>query len=300
MKISGFTFIRNGISLKYPFVESIQSILPICDEIVVAVGKSEDKTREYVRGIHPEKIKIIDTVWDDNLRIGGGILAQQTDLAFEAITGDWGFYLQGDEVVHEKDLETIVDSAEKNLKNEKVDGLLFNYFHFYGNYNYIAKSRTRGTYPFEVRLIKNNKMIRSFKDAQGFRKYDPGSQSNNMKPERLKVKKAKAHIFHYGKVRGPKDELERARIFHRLWHDDQWIDKTLGKTEEFNYSPDYPLELFTGTHPEVMRRRIAERNWDFRYDPLKVTMPIGRRIMNMVEHSTGLRPFSFRNYTLLR
>jgi hypothetical protein len=296
MNISGFTFIRNGINLKYPFVESIQSILPICDEIVVAVGNSEDATREYVRNIHPTKIKIIDTVWDDTLRTGGKILAQQTNVAFDAINGEWGFYLQGDEVVHENDLDIILNDARKYLNNKNVNGLLFNYFHFYGNYNYIAKPGTRGTYPYEVRLIRNNKMIRSFQDAQGFRMF----ASNYPRPQRFNVKKSNAYIFHYGKVRGPMDELERAKEFHKLWHDDKHIDRMMGNAKTFNYSPDYPLQIFTGSHPKVMQRRITETNWDFKYNPSMVNTSSGHKILNLLEHTTGLRPFSFRNYNLIK
>src|SRR5437868_3557038 len=107
MKISGFTFIRNGFKLNYPFLEAIESILPVCDEMIVVVGNSEDGTREAVENLHPSKIHIIDTVWNDSLREGGKILAQQTNLALDSISGDWGFYIQGDEVVHENDLEKI-------------------------------------------------------------------------------------------------------------------------------------------------------------------------------------------------
>ena len=40
MRVSGFTFIRNAIHYDYPIVEAIHSILPLCDEVVVAVGNS--------------------------------------------------------------------------------------------------------------------------------------------------------------------------------------------------------------------------------------------------------------------
>src|SRR5262245_42965220 len=130
MKISGFTFIRNGIKLTYPFTESIQSILPVCDEVIVAVGNSDDGTREAIANINSPRIKIIDTMWDESLRTGGKILAQQTDIALNAITGDWGFYLQGDEVVHESELKLIVEAAKYYLNDFRVDGLLFSYYHF--------------------------------------------------------------------------------------------------------------------------------------------------------------------------
>jgi glycosyltransferase involved in cell wall biosynthesis len=300
MKISGFTFIRNGIKLKYPFIQSIQSILPVCDEMIVVVGNSEDGTRKAIAEIRSPKIKIIDTVWDDALRTGGKILAQQTDIAFDAITGDWGFYLQGDEVVHEKDLPAIADAAGKLLHDERVDGLLFPYYHFYGNYNYIAKPKTRGTYPFEVRMIRNNKLIRSFRDAQGFREFSSmESMKSGELPARLQVKKITAHIYHYGKVRGPKDELERSKEFHKLWHNDDWVKNYVGAKEEFEYLPEYPLIPFTGSHPGVMKDRIEKLNWDFKYDPSKVKISAKHRLMNTIEQTTGLSPFSFRNYKIL-
>lgn len=301
MKISGFTFIRNGIRLRYPFVESIQSILPICDEMIVVAGNSDDGTRESITNINSPKIKIIDTVWDDQLRTGGKILAQQTDIALNAITGDWGFYLQGDEVVHEQDHPVIVAAAEKYLTNQNVDGLLFSYYHFYGNYHYIAKPNTRGTYPFEVRMIRNNPLIRSYRDAQGFRKFSSvESMQQDVVPARLKVKKIPAHIFHYGKVRGPKEELERAKDFHRLWHNDEWVRQRTSALEAFEYQPGYPLVRFTGSHPEVMQERIEKLDWDYRYNPAAITTPTRHRIMNLLERTTGFRPFDFRNYEILK
>ncbi|MEO6168323.1 MAG: glycosyltransferase [Chitinophagales bacterium] len=301
MKISGFTFIRNGIKLKYPFIESIRSILPVCDEMIVVVGKSDDGTREAITKIGSPKIIVIDTIWDESLRTGGKILAQQTDIAFSAISGDWGFYLQGDEVVHEQDLPKIVAAAEKYHIDQRVDGLLFSYHHFYGNYHNISKPNTRGTYPFEVRMIKKNKLIRSFRDAQGFRKFpSPESILQQLVPERLQVIKIPAHIFHYGKVRGPKDELERYKDFHKLWHNDEWVRIHTGNRAEFEYQPNYPLVPFKSSHPEVMKERIEKLDWDFQYNPATVAVPMRHRFMNLLEQTTGLRPFDFRNYEILK
>ena len=300
MKISGFTFIRNGIKLSYPFVESIRSILPVCDEMIVVVGKSEDGTREAIVNIGSPKIMIIDTEWDESLRSGGKILARQTDIALQAISGDWGFYLQGDEVVHERDLPAITTAAATYLNEPKVDGLLFSYYHFYGNYNYIAKPGTRGTYPFETRIVRKNPLIHSFRDAQGFRKYLPSAVAGKQPvSRRLQVKKIDAHIYHYGKVRGPLKELQRSKEFHRLWHDDEWVNRLVANRTTYEYHPDYPLIRFEQPHPEVMKERIQQLNWDFRYDPAAVRIPIRHRIMNLLENYTGYRPFDFRNYTII-
>src|ERR1700759_4531192 len=136
MKVAGFTFIRNAVKNDYPIVEAITSILPVCDEFVVALGKSDDDTEGLIRGIDSPKIKIIDTVWDDSLREGGVVFANQTDIAFSHISpdADWAFYIQGDEVVHEKYLSLIRKEMEDNLNDAKIEGLLFKYLHFYGSY----------------------------------------------------------------------------------------------------------------------------------------------------------------------
>ena len=301
MKISGFTFIRNGFQLQYPFLEAIQSILPVCAEMIVAVGNSNDGTREAVAKLHPSKIHIIDTVWDDSLREGGKILARQTDLALDAISGDWGFYIQGDEVVHENDLQKIEDAVQKDLRDSDADGLLFNWYHFFGNYDYIARPGARGVYPAEVRIIRNDKLIRSFRDAQGFRKfYSLNEMEQNKHSHRLRVKKIDAHIYHYGKVRGPEAELERAKSFHKLWHDDEWIHKFSGNKAEYDYTSKFPLVKFTGTHPAVMKERIAKGNWNFIPDSGDIKVPLKYKLLNSLDELTGWRPFAFRNYRVIK
>ena len=82
MKVAGFTFIRNAVKNDYPIVEAITSILPICDEFVVALGNSEDETAQLIQAINSPKIKLINTVWDDTLRDGGAVFAVETDKAF--------------------------------------------------------------------------------------------------------------------------------------------------------------------------------------------------------------------------
>jgi hypothetical protein len=170
MKVSGFSFIRNGIKYDYPFVEAITSILPLCDEFVVAVGNSEDETEKVVTAINPGKIRIINTEWDDMLREGGKVLAQETDKAFKALDpdSDWAFYVQGDEVLHEKYHQSISEAMKCWKDDHNVEGLLLKYLHFYGSYDYIGSAPR--WYRNEIRIIRNNKDMYSYGDAQGFRK----------------------------------------------------------------------------------------------------------------------------------
>ena len=257
MKVAGFTFIKNAIIYDYPIVEAINSILPICDEVYVALGKSDEETEALIKAINPEKIKIVKTLWDENLKQGGQVLAIETNKAFQAIPNyyDWCFYIQGDEVVHEKYLPVINQAMLHFKSNKKVDGLLFKYLHFYGSYDYIGNSGS--WYNNEIRIIRNNKKFYSYKDAQGFRK------NNN---EKLNVKPINAYIYHYGWVKDPSAMQRKQEEFHKLWHGQDWVDKNIVKVDEFDYSYINSLEKFTGSHPKVMVPRINNKNWQFEFD----------------------------------
>lgn len=290
MKVSGFTFIRNAIRYDYPVVEAIRSILPICDRFVVAVGKSEDDTLDLVRSIASPKLQIIETVWDDTLTEGGQVLAKETDKAFAAIDEDtdWCFYIQGDEVVHEKYLPAIRAAMQKYKNSPEVDGLLFNYLHFYGSYDYVGAS-TRW-YRNEIRIVRNDKSIYAYRDAQGFRKADN---------EKLRVKALDASVYHYGWVRKPDIMQRKSANFGALYHGQAWKEKQLAQAKFFDYSEIDALKKFTDTHPEVMQARIESINWAFDYDIAKNKFSLKHKFKTFVEKLTGHRPFEYKNYKLV-
>ena len=240
MKVAGFTFVRNAIKYNYPVVESILSILPLCDEFVVAVGKSEDDTRNLILSIGDPKIRIIDTTWDDTMRQGGRVLAVETDKAFDAISPGctWAFYLQADEVVHEKYLPAIRAAMEAMAGDPAVEGLVFSYLHFWGSYGYIGDSRQ--WYRREVRIIRNDHRIRSYQDAQGFR----------INGRKLNVSLVDASIYHYGWVKPPDAQQAKQQSFNRFWHSDSWIDKKIPKTGAFDYTGMGFLKPFSEIHQQ--------------------------------------------------
>ncbi len=290
MKVSGFTFVRNAVQYDYPIVEAISSVLPLCDEFVVALGNSTDTTRDLLLSIQSPKIKIIDTVWNDELREGGQTFAIETNKAFDHISpdADWAFYIQGDEVVHERFHDTIVSAMHQYKDDLNVDGLLFNYLHFYGSYDYVGDAYR--WYRREVRIIRNNKAISSYKDAQGFRK----------KPDiKLNVKLIDAYIYHYGWVRDPRAMQGKQRSFNHFYFDDEWIEKYVGNADKFDYEGIDALKLFEGTHPLVMQPRIKAMNWKFDHDISKNNPKFKDRVKRLVERLTGWRIGEFRNYKII-
>lgn len=291
MKISGFTFVKNALIYDYPVVEAIQSILPVCDEVVVAVGKSEDDTLELIQSINPEKIRIVETEWDESLREGGKVLAVETDKAFAEIRADsdWAFYIQGDEVVHEKYLPVIKAAMENYKDDPEVDGLLFHYLHFYGSYDYVGASAN--WYSHEIRVVKNNRGIYSYRDAQGFRKGDN---------QKLKVVPIDAYIYHYGWVKNPRAMQKKRENFNKLWHDDQWIDENIEKWEDFDYESHVrELKYFEDTHPEVMKKRIDAINWKFDHDISRKGKSTKDQLKKGLKKYFGIDT-SYRNYEILK
>jgi len=292
MKVSGFTFIRNAVKNDYPVVEAITSILSLCDEFIVALGNSDDQTEDLIKAINSPKIKIINTVWDDSLRAGGAVFAAQTDIAFNAIStdSDWAFYIQGDECVHEDYLPVIKKEMENNLADTGIEGLLFKYLHFYGSYDYYGQSRR--WYRREIRIVRNNKSIHSYRDAQGFR----------LDGRKIRVKLIDAYIYHYGWVKPPAGLKNKLLNFNTFYHDDEWIAENLPVSFEFDYKNADRLIHFTGTHPKVMQKRIAATNWklEVNLEKLHGQMTLRRRILQKIEDITGWRISEYRNYKIVK
>lgn len=291
MKVCGFTMVRNAIKLDYPVVEAIRSILPLCDEMVIAVGNSEDNTKEVVKSIDP-KIRIIDTLWDDTQRQGGRVLALETDKAFAAISpdADWCFYIQADEVLHERYIPAVRDAMQTWLNEARVEGLLFSYRHFYGSYDYVGDSWN--WYRREIRIVRNKREIFSYRDAQGFRKHPN---------EKLRVKLIDAEIYHYGWVREPKAMRRKQKALSQFYHSDQWLADNIPKEEDFDYSHIDSLARFEGTHPHVMKERIQRLNWSFDHDLSKNKLTFREQLKRMASRLFfGYRPGEYRNYKLLK
>ena len=271
----------------YPFLESIQSILPLCDEFVIVVGKSDDDTLSKIRSLNHPGIKIIETTWDESLRSGGAILAQQTNIALSHTRGDWAFYLQGDEVVHEQDLPIIQRAMEQYRDDRRVEGLLFDFIHFYGSYAYVGNSRR--WYRREIRIVRTGIGVSSWQDAQGFR---IGARKMNVVP-------IGASIYHYGWVKPPRIQLQKQKHFNRLWHPDAWIADHVQQGEQYDYSTGGILTKFRGTHPAGMRERIQSQDWTFSYDPANVKHTTRESVLMWIEEKTGRRLGEYKNYLLL-
>ena len=249
MKVSGFTIARNAVKLGYPIEESMRSLLPLVDELVVAIGDSEDGTWDVVTGIGDAKIKPFRTVWDMTKHEGGAVLSEQTNLALARCSGDWAVYLQTDEVLHEDELDVIRGRLQSHL-DQATEGLSFSYLHFYGSYSTFQDNWCRW-YRREVRAVKTGNGIVSVGDAAGFKVKSDG------RLRRLIRADSGAHVYHYGWARPPAVMVEKRQHVARFY------DAESPSEAAQPYRDLGHLRLFVGSHPATMATMVAAQDWSF-------------------------------------
>ena len=290
MKVSGFTFLRNGQKLGYPFVESIRSILPIVDEFVVALGPSDDRTEEMLRSIGDPKIRIILTHWNERIRndytIKGFVYGQQKSIALFNCTGDWAFYLEGDEVVHENELWKIQLAMERHLNDEEVEALVFDYIHFYGNANTFAWSPR--WYRTESRILRNT--IPAWAPKGLFFTI----LETHKKSRYPRVAHTGAAIYHYGWVRSEEQMNLKVQAVEHNWSNQM-------KTVRYKDVDPVILRPFTGTHPKAIHGWLPRAEGIFQADPnFRPSLRDKKhRVMLKLEQWFGLC-FNKRHYRLVR
>lgn len=255
LKISGFSFIRNGEKLGFPFIQSIKSVLPICDEFVINVGNSDDDTLKMLKALKEPKLKIIQTTWNDHMRTKGYVYGQQKMIAQYSCTGDWAFYIEGDEVIHEQDLDKIKQACEKHLENPEVEALVFDYLHFYGNTNTTLWSPA--WYRRAPRIIKTS--VRSYAPDGLFWRVLDKSHSKARYPKAALIG---ATMYHYGWVRPEDKMIKKLTEVEHLWDKkDQAAGLQYGNIDSTT------LKLFEGTHPKVMNGYFEKSKGLFSANP---------------------------------
>ncbi|MGC8491521.1 MAG: glycosyltransferase [Syntrophobacteraceae bacterium] len=246
MKISGFTIVKNAINLQYPVVESILSILPIVDEYVVLLGDSQDGTLEMLKGIGSEKIRILEDEWHDDFKADGQIFSHLTNIALSKCKGDWAFYLQADEVIHEKDLPALQRLIAKCDKKPAVMAISLRFLHFYGDY------QTRNPYMHRkaCRIVRNNGQVVSIWDAVAFGMR--GAPGRILAGPRKHYVKSNIPVYHYTSVKDPSRLLEKENLIRVHYNGDR---VQLADSHHYDLTM---MKRFRKSHPKVMEKRIAE------------------------------------------
>jgi hypothetical protein len=277
MRVSGFTFIRHGVRLGYPFEASIRSILPIVDEFIVCVGAGGDDTRDRVLAIGDSRIRVVDSVWNEGMRDRGFVYAQQKMIAHFQCTGDWAFYLEADEVVHEEDLPAVVKGMERYLDRPDVEALAFDYLHFYGTPGQVADSPA--WYRRAVRIVRNSVRMYS-PDGLFFAVLESNRRGRYPRAASIGVP-----MYHYGHVRSTTSMAEKISGVGPFFGAANIAFEGYGRIDPRVLRP------FSGTHPAVVREWLAtEAEQEWRPDPgYRISRREGKhRLMMWMERTFGL------------
>jgi hypothetical protein len=286
MKVSAFTFIKNGQLLGYPFIQSIKSILPIVDEFIINVGLGEDSTLDEIKKIHDPKIRIIQSHWNDNMKDRGFVYGQQKMIAQYNCTGDWAFYIEGDEIYHENDLDKIYMSMKESLSNPDIEALIFDFYHFYGNGNSYLDSP--GWYRTEARIIKNS--LRTYA-PDGLFWLVLDSNKNGRYPN---AKHTGANCYHYGWVRSENQMNLKSEKVQKYWGES-------AKKIDYSKMDQSIIKKFQGTHPKIIQDWLPNDIELFQVDPgYKLTKKQKKhRIMIFFEKMFGLE-LSKKHFKLVK
>ncbi len=306
MKVSGFTFARNAVRYGYPLEPAIRSVLPVVTELIVNVGASDDGTLGLVKSIGDRRLVVVESAWDEDLVERGHVLAEQTDIALAACNGDVCLYFQADEVLHEDDHPRLRVALGSLHASQEIEGLLFDYVHFYGSYHTVGASRR--WYRREVRAFRNGIGVRSWGDAQGFRVWDPPAGWNGETPRTLKrgdparklrVAPSGARMFHYGWARPPEAQKVKLAEFERFYDGD--VARARRLEAGFAYDASEKVRRFVGTHPAPMRPFVEKADWPFEPRPRRLRPGHLREdLLDLFEAATGVRIGEYRNYERVR
>ncbi len=286
--LSGFTLVRNAVKLDFPIVPAIRSVLEVCDEVVVNVGRSEDETRDLVASIGDPRVRILDTEWDFTKK--NIMLSIETQRAMDACRGSWGIYIQADEVLHETGGRILQEQVAACDADARVEGLLVRYLHFYGGFGTIATSRR--WYRREVRCVRLGHDIRPYQGAQGFR-VGEGYR-------KIRARVTDAEMFHYGWARPAKAIKQKLEISKTIY---PWGGGRFDEEQARGYLEWIPLlRPFRGAHPRAALDWIAARA----HDPERIIGPRRYKLEHLrfylsdwIERVTGARVFEFRNYEVV-
>ncbi len=280
MKVSVFSFLRNGAKLGYPFLESIRSALPLADEYVVALGPSDpeeqDQTRQSLLALNEPKLRIVDSVWNEGMRVAGFVYGQQKMLAQSQCNGDWAFYLEADEVLHENDLDRIHDRMQRHLAQPSVEALVFDYVHFFGSQHWQAVSP--GWYRRAPRIIRNT--MRTVACDGLFWNV----VVNNQRMRWPKAALTGAKVYHYGHVRPISAMNAKQHSVERYWN------KTPQDFSRYQIDP-LAVRPYRGSHPSVMRTWLAERaddGWQPTLDHQPTSRERRHRLAMKIERILGI------------
>ncbi|MGE3539941.1 MAG: glycosyltransferase family 2 protein [Candidatus Tectimicrobiota bacterium] len=220
MKLSLYTFVKDGLYFDFHIVDMLKHHVPLADEIIVNEGLSTDGTYEAIKDIDP-KIRIIQTEWDrsDPKTWRLKYVTQTRELC----TGDWCVMIDADEFIPEWEFQRLREFCETTDKHIAK----FRFIHFYGNYKVHCRPEKRPILPaVGNRVHRNLPNIEVWGDASTVRLRGGSDDQREFSNEEFLC-------HHFSAVRNP------ARLRHK-WR----IQKLRNVDNKWSRMPSFLFNFF--------------------------------------------------------
>ena len=259
IRLSCIMLARNLISQGYPFVETILSMIPYCEEMIICEGYSNDGTYEVLeklRELHKDKIIIIRKNWEGKKNLGE-VFAQTLNKVVDECKGNYILKLDPDHVFDKETIETLLFLANMY---PKVKIFYLPYLYFIGNW--VIKPELWGP-----TFFKKEKYIR-FKGDSGGMKITPfGILKFGLENIRNPIGILKSiyksiyyayvpkPVYHYHAL-FPGNYLKRIEEHKKFYKKYDWspYDKVI---KQLKYTKNW--DRFW----EVVARKIVEKSWNW-------------------------------------
>lgn len=253
-RLSAFSYLKNGVVFDYPFIESLLSIAPICDQIIVCyASESTDGSREALEALQaklPQLELYPSKVWQTPGLSQGEVIRLAAEEAEAYCDGDWLLHLQADEVYLNAEVLSIKNYLDQYHCLD-IDGFFFQVLHFYADYDMVIgpQGAKAGWYQETMRLSRAGKA-----------KHIQDAWTQLLKEPQSKALRVPIRIFHYGHVREKEAMRLKASYMERLYHDlaDDY-EVCAAQAFEYNAVPKELIEPFDAEHPETMLKRISSQ-----------------------------------------
>lgn len=246
--ISVVFVIKNGVKQGYCFWESLLSCLPFADHIFISDGFSDDGTYDYLikfKNKYEDLVPITLTQdkWEDT-SFHGEEIANVSNKIISGVTGDWIYYLQADEVIHEDSVEHIKHIATL----DRFNSVSFPFYHFIRGWEPSEEGYTES-----IRMIRNGRNSYLMGDAWNFE-----GEINPICP----AGHSPQPIFHFAWV-FPKQndvkQIEHGKLYkNHTEYQEKMQDALITIDQE---KEPYPLTEFDD-FPEITRRFIGKVKYE--------------------------------------
>lgn len=245
--IGGLLVTHNCLEYDYCFEAALDSLFPLCDEVVVSDSGSTDGTLERLYEIAEKqtKLRIVQYPWNPPVGAGHGWFIEWLNHSRKHLTTKYQMSLDADEVLHEDSYAEIFDAARIGVP------LYMTRLNFWKDHRRIAPP---GKIVGHWVLRFGRADLPTISDApEGPAPIAEGAISSN------------CQIFHYGFIRRKEAFFAKSKVMQKAWFND--YDKRLVRAEQENISwhdltlPESDLLPFSGTHPAAARTWLNDHGY---------------------------------------